>query len=711
MRSLLLLLLLPVFVSAQNGPYVFKSNLYYKKLEASGDGMFGFEKDGKFGYIDKNEKVVIPAIYSYESSYSSEIPSFNNGYVKIKKDSKYGALDKTGKMAIPFDYESLYFLFNGIAASVSIKKDGKFVYGIVNMQNKVVVPIEYEQFQVNNDLLGFKQNGKWGLMDITGKKILPAEYDQLVPYADDKVVQAKKGSQYGYIDLTGKWLFEKAASVYTLYGSHYGMITCVVNSKYGYLDRQGNEAVITRYDNADGFESNGLAKVSKRKNSSSYYYQSGYIDKKGKEVIPVIYDSIGTFSNGLVYAKDPETNRYGYMDKTGAWILKPVYLKAEDFDESGGAWVRMTDGKFHYINKMGKDFGAVDDKDYKGFGKDGYSIIENNDYPFALVDKTGNMVKKLADCDAIYTFSDGIAGYRCKSNSKYGFIDYTGKKIGACSYDGFSGFVDGIARVEMKVDGKTKYGYINTKGETVLAAEYDDLRIFRDGWGIMKKDDSYFFVDKNGKTQEPPRKYDNLWEFRSGYAVGILNGADKSLNTYYYINTSLKEEFNIKAYQGYQFWENVAVVNMDSVYSLMNKKGEVFKRLVGVDQMKFCSDGTLAVREDGKWGYIDDRGNKVIETKYDSCDVFKNGFGRFKMNGKWGLVDKSGKEIVKAEYENVYSGDNGVFIFYDGGWGIMDKTGKITVQPKLYSITAFEKDKALARFGKSFTILRSPLAK
>jgi len=41
----------------------------------------------------------------------------------------------------------------------------------------------------------------------------------------------------------------------------------------------------------------------------------------------------------------------------------------------------------------------------------------------------------------------------------------------------------------------------------------------------------------------------------------------------------------------------------------------------------------------------------------------------------------------------------------------MDKTGKILVPPTYYTITTFEKDRALARLGKSYTILKSPLIK
>lgn len=711
MRFLFLLLLVPTILPAQINPvYIFKSNLGYNKLEASGDGLFGFEKDDKFGYMDKNENVVIPAVYSYETS-SKTIPAFIGGFAVIKKDGKWGLLDKKGKLVIPFEYEYLRLISPPNTHVAAGRKDGnKNFYGILTTQNKIEIPLVYEDIQADSNLVTVKQNGKWGLMDVTGKSMIPFEFTALTVYAADKVLKAEKPGQYGFVDLTGKWLFEKAKSVYTLYSSQQGMVMCAVSSKYGFLDLKGNEVIITKYDKAENFESNGLAKVGKKSSTTSNSYTYGYIDKKGNEIIPLKYESMGVFSNGLVIAKDPETNRYGYMDKTGKWVLKPVYLDGLGFDSNGGSWVKMTDGKYHYINKSGKDFGALDEKSYKSFNKDGYAVYETSDYPYVLIDKTGKIITKIADCDGIYNFSESIAGYKCKSNSKYGFLDINGKSFIDCGYDAFTGFIEGVSRVGKTLSGKTKFGYISNKGETILPPEYDDLQYFRNGWGVLKKDGNYFFVDKKGNLKEPPRKYDNLAEFRSGYALGTVKGATDHPNTYYYINTQLKEEIHISAFEAYLFWDDVAVVVIDDGYDLMNKKGGVFASLEA-DLIKFSTENMLAIKDKGKWGFVDDKGNMVIPPKYDSCEQFKYGLAKFKKAGKWGILDKKGNEVFEAKYENIIPCENGLLIYYDKFWGVMDKTGKILVPPTYYTITTFEKDKALARLGKSYTILKSPLIK
>jgi hypothetical protein len=713
MRFLFLFLLTPILVSAQISPsLIVKANLSYNQVESSGDGLFGFEKDGKFGYMDKTEKVVIPAIYSYESETMKVIPSFTNGHVRLKKDGKYGIVDKTGKITIPFEYDYLviYPLLSN-HASFSRKENGKTLYGMVSLQNKPVFPAEYEQFVADRDMIVFEQNGKYGLADPTGKELIPAEFSSLTAFPTEGMLLAEKEGKYGIVDTKGNWLFEKQKSVYTILGAAQGLIRCKVNGKYGFLDKKGNEVIITRYDDATDFNTMGLSKVGQKKTTSTYPSHYGFIDTKGKEVIPIKYESIGLFYQGLAMVKDPETNRYGFLDNTGKWVIKPVYLDGLSFDEFGGCWVKMTDARYHYIDKTGKDYGIVDSTSYRNFNKDGYAVIANLEFPYVMVDKTGKVITRIDDCDGIYNFSGGLAGYKCKSNSLYGFLDVNANKVIPCAYASFTGFVEGVSRIQKKVNDKFKFGYINTRGETLVPAEYDDMQTFRNGWGLLKKDGNYFFVDAAGNLKEPPRKYDYILEFRSGLSLGCIKGTTGQPNTYYYINTLLKEEFSVSAKEAYSFWDDVAVVSRTGGYELLNKKGEVFKPLTGIDELKFSTDGMMAAKEKGKWGFIDNKGNWAIPAKYDSCDQFKNGYGRVRNSGKWGLVDKTGKEIFETKYENIYAYENGLVQFYNNGWGIADITGNILVPPTYYTITNFEKDRALARLGKSYTIIKSPLAK
>lgn len=714
MKYLLILLLYPAILNAQfNKNFVAKSDLYYTRLEYSGDGLFGFESNGKFGYMDVNQKVVIPATLDLKLTSSQTMPSFTNGFAIVSSNGKSGLIDKTGKLVIPYDYSSLWLYPNQKNTVKAGKEvDGKTVYGVLNTQNKVIIPLEYSSLTADSNLFMVAKNGKYGMVDINGKVLVPTEFYNITSYSKDRVAKAEKDGKYGFIDLKGNWLFEKTKSVFMLYDCNAGMIRCKVNNKFGYLDLKGNEVIVTRYEYAEDFNDMGIARVALSNADTKYKTLYGYINKKGEEVIPFKYETLSLFKDEIAFAKDPETNRYGYIDKKGKWILKPVYLYiSNNFDESGGAWVKMTDDKFHYINKAGKDFGLIDSigNDTKSF-KDGYAIASNTSYPYVLIDQNGKPIKTIDDCDALYSFSENIAGYKSKKTSLYGFIDINGNKIGNPDYTGFNGFSDGLAKVSKNINGKSKNGYINTKGENVIPLEYEYATSFRDGWAVITKDSTYYFIDKNGKLKEPTRKYDNLSEFRDGFSLGTVKNTGAP-TTYYYINKDLKEAFSITAKSAFTFWQDVAVINRDTTYELINKKGESVKLLKGIDILKFTNEGLLAVRSQNKWGFIDMNGNQKIPFQYDSCDSFKGDYAKVQMDGKWGIIDKTGKTIIKPQYKNIAPGDNGIFSYFDVAWGITDKTGKKITEDFFLTLTPFVNNRALARLGKSFTILKSPLKK
>jgi hypothetical protein len=713
MKWFSLLFMFPFSALAQIDPaLIVKDKLVHSRLANSGNGMFGFERNGKYGYIDQSGKEVIAAVLEFDpGTVSKSIPSFSNGYAVFKKDKKSGLIDKTGREVIPPEYSSVYYNAVGSCLMVSRADAGKTRYGLVSLQNKIIIPLEYEYMSVDGDVVVVQKDYKYGILDLTGKQLIPLTYSKIISNHKEKLAMVSTSTTNGVVDFNNKLLFEKPISVYSLSGVSQGLVKCTVSNKHGYLDLKGNEVVTTRYDIAFDFETNGTARVGKKNPSAtySYNYLYGYIDKKGDEVIPVKYEAVGRFEQGLVSVKDPETNRYGFMDKTGKWVIHASYIDAGSFDNNGICWVKMLDGKSHYISKTGKDLGVFADKFGAGYSfSDGFAVQEVDDLPYALIDKTGKVLKSFTDCAAVYSFSDGIAGFKSASSSLYGFINLQGEVITPATYTTFSGFTEGVSKVGKVVGNKTKYGYVNDKGQVIFPIEFDELQSFRNGWGVGKKDGVFFFIDKNGNTKEPSRKYDQLLEFRSGFAMGKINGTGTGPHTYYYINSSLKEEFSVQLAEAYLFWDEVAVVRRDKAYELLNKKGEVFKTLSNVDLLKFSTDGAMGVRQNGKWGFIDNKGNEITAAVYDSCDQFRNGFAKVRAGTKWGLIDRSGKEVVAPKYENIVPGDNGISIFLDNYWGVMDKTGTVLLPPIYHTLTPFEKDRALAKPGRQYIIIRAP---
>ena len=71
-----------------------------------------------------------------------------------------------------------------------------------------------------------------------------------------------------------------------------------------------------------------------------------YIDKNGNKVLDGV---VGTeFVCGLAAARDPETGKVGYIDKTGKFVIEPQFELAYPFRESGFAMVSYGENG-HYL--------------------------------------------------------------------------------------------------------------------------------------------------------------------------------------------------------------------------------------------------------------------------------------------------------------------------------------------------------------------------
>ena len=150
------------------------------------------KKGGKWGEIDiENNNVIIPFEYEELSPYVDvdwtphESPYYKKyvatGALFAKKNGKWGSIDKENKVIIPFEYDDINIrMGRGI-----VKKGGK--WGEINIENNnVIVPFEYEDLDVDVTGAGAlfaKKNGKWGEIKYSKSGehiiIIPFEYNEL----------------------------------------------------------------------------------------------------------------------------------------------------------------------------------------------------------------------------------------------------------------------------------------------------------------------------------------------------------------------------------------------------------------------------------------------------------------------------------------------------------------------------------------------------
>ena len=70
-------------------------------------------------------------------------------------------------------------------------------------------------------------------------------------------------------------------------------------------------------------------------------------------------------------------------------------------------------------------------------------------------------------------------------------------------------------------------------------------------------------------------------------------------------------------------------------------------------------------KKDGKYGFVDKKGNKVVDYIYDEAtEQNKYGYAAIKKDGKWGSIDNGGNVVI----EPTYNLDNNLVIDFIGKW-------------------------------------------
>ena len=185
--------------------------------------------------------LVIPAIYD------SVGPFFDNGLASVSQGGKFGFIDRTGKVVIPLTYDYAY-IFEGGKAVVEL--NGKV--GVINTEGKVIIPFKYERVDVdskNRHLILVKLHGKYGFVDNKGEIVIPLIYDSAISFGypliegepEVEIARVKQGGKIGFIDFNGNI---KAPIEYEHFSDFVnGTLVVKKGGKFGLMDNSG--ALIT----------------------------------------------------------------------------------------------------------------------------------------------------------------------------------------------------------------------------------------------------------------------------------------------------------------------------------------------------------------------------------------------------------------------------------------------------------------------------------
>ena len=198
-------------------------------------------------------------------------------YARVKLNGKYGFIDKNGREIIPCNYDWIDDEQYLCDDNCRIVLNGK--YGFIDKNGKEVIPCNYDYACVFDEgLAAIKLNGKWGFIDRDGIEVIPHRYEDVYAFSEG----------FAAIKLNGKWGFvnkEGIEAVPCKYDESYcfteGLASVRLQDKFGFVNKEGIEAIPCKYDSVTNFV-NGLACVELNGGW-------GLIDNTGREVTPFNY--------------------------------------------------------------------------------------------------------------------------------------------------------------------------------------------------------------------------------------------------------------------------------------------------------------------------------------------------------------------------------------------------------------------------------------
>lgn len=383
-------------------------------------------------------------------------------------------------VTIPCQFEWDATRFEGGLAVILV--NGK--YELINKVGDVIGLFEYDMVYHQTDILNQEvyfhavENNKWGLLDKTGKLVIPCQYDSIGDIRGGIAeVGIGKGRPpgpatidglWGHVDInTGKEILPikynviEAADDSLLYTVH-------TDNKMGVVNQEGKFIVpLGRFDRISRFTA-GFAIVEKNE-------KFGVIDRTGKVIIPILYNEIESFDNGVALAR--KGDKYGVLNTYGNTVIPFNYSSADT--------------------------------------KNGVSSMRKNGET-TIFNKSGKIIASEGKYDAVYAVTDHLI-YVYLEGMGVGAIDMSGKEIVPLIYAGVKETKNGIAIVQIN----ERYSVINQYGKVVLPLDtYSFVTINDDrSINVVTKEGEAVLKDDNGNTILPnlPNEYDSIYLIAEGY--------------------------------------------------------------------------------------------------------------------------------------------------------------------------------------------------
>lgn len=678
------------------------SKAIYDEIQLERAAFFLVRKDDRLGLLALSGKEILNTV-------ADEISFFNDNLIFYKTGNRWGAVEDSGNQLIPAKYEAYtkisdtfikliadnkssvysldcrniitqgkyddYYAFS--RKYLIIKKDRQL--GLVDWCGDLILQPQYHEIQAHDgDLFRVNLRGKWGIVRTHDELIANFQYDYIAPLRGSVGV-VKKGKNFGIINFKGE---EVVATQYSRIEIEDNRAKAFVRKQDGMED----EALTIMDFNDEGaligdsrFEKHFVLRISGSKAS----------DKKDRrrEENSYVLDKFEWF-----YA--PTNDRWGLRRlEDGAIQIEPNYTFVKVYKDLGFTLVGIEQSNQYEFERTSYRFNMA------------YGLVKND---------VGLLVTDLEFLDV--RFEDFHKGYpiaRCVfTNGRQGLIDKIGKVISR-DYAFIGDFHGGMARVSVrgKLSGSMKdhhglgklINYVAglQSGHTVVDyTQYDQL--FQREASLICENCEWGYIDTAGQLKASPN-YTFAKDFTNG--VGIVACGNK-----WGLIDATGNPLIPCRYDGIEFLQNtrnkmLRLYVETPKYGLIDTLGHLAVEAV-YDELGSFSEGRLAVKRKGMWGYVNDEGLEVIPCRFREVSNFSEGLAAVKIGSSWGFIDKQGDIVIDFKYPRVgnFKGDL-AWVTTANGSGYINRKEVFVIPPRFDRTFDFEGEVARVILGGEYGLI------
>ena len=604
-------------------------------------------------------------------------------------------------------------------------------------------------------IIGYQEEGLWGLSTEKGKVVLSARYQDLVPAGQEYIIASRPGrygedKQFGLLTTKGDLLVPFSYSGLELCGSILIAQKLVHNQTLFSLITKDNvpllpfsyDYIYPVSDNLFGIvQPGGKIKLVNQKANQLLQYpvdslaltEHGYylVIDEGKaglvssEGVPFITPSYKEIKFDSAQVSALELNQWEFVDMEFQPFEKRSF---DDVREVGAGLYVVSIGERFWLSTAAsfvhtRSYDAIEVRENGFFrvlrqGQEGLingegeeiipagfdSIYYESPFIYTLNRRPGREEWSVYDTLGIlktqykYQAVRPFAGNRIavKRNDRWGFIDRSGKEVVNCVFEDVASFKWRKSKVQFH----GTFGVIDPYGSWIIYPGFEEINVLNDS----------LYIERRGRQSRLKSFDDRLIYFTTNPITPessyLVEDIDSVTQWFVSFHGTIIDRNNLGAET---VRESITapghfIISRGGMSSMVKGTGEVVIPFGDTQEIQDPSEGYIGVKRDDHYGFVDFQNRLRIANRYEEVGPYHNGLAAVKIRGGWGFINKDEIIVVQPVYDSVSSFHGGIArVRKEGKWGMLNLEGELIQGLKFDEIIPVEEDlwtcKANGQFG------------